>query len=398
MGFSSYKSFLLEAYPSAAGCLKGGAWAGAPVSPEPSALPRRIIKGMEKTVQALFRLKKDRDYLDFLFQENQAPAAAAGMRGHPQDSVLMGYDFHIDSKGVPRLIEVNTNAAGFLIANSLCRFQGLPYQKSLESLKESFQREWEKFQSSKKSAAAEAPKICLIDEKPLEQKMALEFFMYKDFFKSMGRAFSIIDSASLKRDQGGRLLTERGEAADFLYNRCADFYFKRHPDLARAFREKAACFSPHPLEYFLLSDKQRLCDWTAHQGRWPALQPIKGHLIPTEPLSPENRARAWADRKKLFFKARTGHGGKLAYRGKSLTKGKFEALCAAGAVFQEHIPPSVQKDAQGREWKMDFRAFVYEGKIQQLMARRYQGAVTNFREEGSGFAPVLEEQGPGPQL
>ena len=262
MGFSSYKDFLLESYPSTAGHLKKAAgesaWGGASAAPsKPVSLSPPAINGMEKTVQALFQLKRKRDYLDFLFRENSPPAAAAGMGERPQDSVLMGYDFHIDSQGLPRLIEVNTNASGFLIVNSLRQFQGLPFQKALDSLKKSFQREWEKFQAEKKGKIlAEPKKICLIDEKPLEQKMALEFFMYKDFFESMGWDFALCDSASLRRDQRGRLLTERGEEADFIYNRCTDFYFERHSDLARAFRKKPHASAPIPLNIIFCLTKK----------------------------------------------------------------------------------------------------------------------------------------------
>ena len=46
------------------------------------------------------------------------------------------------------------------------------------------------------------------------------------------------------------------------------------------------------------------------------------------------------------------------------------------------------KILKGTEWKTDFRAYVYENKIQQLTARCYQGQLTNFRQEGSGFACV----------
>ncbi len=386
---ASYKEFLCKTYPSAAGLLREGAWGGAPISPEPALLSSKALKGMQKTVRALFQLKSCGDYLDFLFLERTPPDIVSSLRGHPQDSVLMGYDFHIDSQGLPRLIEVNTNASGFLIVNSLRQFQGLPFQEALDSLKESFRREWIKFQKAAGGGGPEKPRLRLIDESPLEQKMALEFFMYKDLFQSMGWDFEICGSNSLKISQK-KLLTERGARADFIYNRCADFYFKRHPVLARAFREQLACFSPHPLEYYLLSDKKRLCAWHAQKNRWPVLESARRHLIPTEALTPENRERAWAERKKLFFKASGLHGGKMAYRGKSLTKGKFEALCAEGAVFQEHIPPSSRRDSRGIEWKEDFRAFAHEGRIQQLMARRWRGAITNFREEGSGFAAVRE--------
>jgi hypothetical protein len=38
---------------------------------------------------------------------------------------------------------------------------------------------------------------------------------------------------------------------------------------------------------------------------------------------------------------------------------------------------------------MDIRAYVYNGEIQLLAARLYQGQTTNFRTQGGGFAPVF---------
>jgi len=38
--------------------------------------------------------------------------------------------------------------------------------------------------------------------------------------------------------------------------------------------------------------------------------------------------------------------------------------------------------------KSDVRCYVYDGKIQLVAARLYQGQTTNFRTPGGGFAPV----------
>ena len=83
-----------------------------------------------------------------------------------------------------------------------------------------------------------------------------------------------------------------------------------------------------------------------------------------------------------------GHGGKSAYRGKSLTRGKFKQLLESSVLFQDYIPPSVFRDSSDQEWKFDLRAYAYGGRIQQIAARCYKGQVTNFREEGGGFAAV----------
>jgi hypothetical protein len=37
---------------------------------------------------------------------------------------------------------------------------------------------------------------------------------------------------------------------------------------------------------------------------------------------------------------------------------------------------------------VDVRNYVYAGRVQQRIARLYQGQTTNFRTRGGGFAPV----------
>ena len=41
--------------------------------------------------------------------------------------------------------------------------------------------------------------------------------------------------------------------------------------------------------------------------------------------------------------------------------------------------------------KLDVRCYVYDGAVQLVASRLYQGQTTNFRTEGGGFAPVFTE-------
>jgi hypothetical protein len=43
--------------------------------------------------------------------------------------------------------------------------------------------------------------------------------------------------------------------------------------------------------------------------------------------------------------------------------------------------------------KFDLRNYVYDGTVQWVAARLYQGQTTNFRTPGGGFAPVFSEPG-----
>ena len=416
-----------------------------PFYSDPVELPFSALSNLQSLIKSLFQLKQQKSYQASL-PPPPHPAIQEPLR---QDSVLMGYDFHL-SKLRPRLIEVNTNASGFLLNYSRAYFEGLipSDEDPLRSLQSSFEsewrkfKEWQKFKQSKEENRAESragdrtgdrgsdrgwdreknrgwgreknreenrgenrrgveellsflpppKKTVLIDEKPFQQPMLLEFFMFKDFFQQMGwPSFEICDSSSLKTDDRGFLFTEKGEQVDFVYNRTTDFYFERHPHLLKAFRLASSAISPQPREYWLLADKCRLCDWSGSST--PELKErLKGQefILPfSTPLNETNREEFWKNRKKYFFKIPRGYGGKQVYRGAGLTRKTFERMCASMGIVQEYIPPSKLEFKDGKPWKIDFRAYVYEDKIQQLCARAYRGQVTNFKEEGSGFAPVL---------
>ncbi len=415
MDILAYKHFLKREYPSAYEFLQ--TCSIKPVFfPEPVVLPLEAYQRISQVAQSLFQLKSKKDYPKSL----SAIAPATAFKEQSQSSVLMAYDFHI-VEGEPKLIEVNTNGSGFLLVNSLYQFKNRPYKEAKESLRRAFQSEWAKFNEDSRSITEERParekspalkavpeskkakagqplktggkilpprKVILIDEDPLNQKMALEFFMYKDFFQSLNWPFEICDSRSLKADDKGRLYTAKGERVDFIYNRSVDFYFENHPLLAAAYLKGACAVSPNPREYYLLSDKDRLCEWAGQRNTAPELEPIRRHIPFSEILNFQNKDRAWANRKKYFFKIRQGHGGKAVYKGASLTRKKFDELVHLKSLIQEFIPPSRTLDSQGNEWKTDFRAYAYEDQIQQFTARCYKGQVTNFREENSGFAVV----------
>ena len=277
----------------------------------------------------------------------------------------------------PYLIEINTNASGFLLTNSFYQFKNKSYESALESLYQSFLSEW------KKSGRSEDfKKIILLDEKPMEQKMALEFFMFKDFFKKRGVDLKIKDPGDLKYE-GGFLFCDK-EKVDFIYNRTTDFYFKKYSHLEKSYLEGSCVFSPHPRDYFLLADKTRLYDFYKDEG----LKDIRGCLLETGFVKKERKDFLWKNRKKYFFKPLKSYGGKRVYNGSSISRKKFEELFEDEFLYQQTMKPSITLDSRGEEWKVDYRLYVYEDQVQQICARCYQGQISNFQAPGSGFALV----------
>ena len=386
MNLDAYKTFLKKYYPQAYQFLTQKQ------KPllffnESIKLPENIYKQIEKTIQTLYRLRNNKNYQKNLFSSDLNLEVSfnnltkfnntKNLKSH---SILMSYDFHLQSN-TAKLIEINTNASAFLLVNSFYQIKKLNYTNALEKLKNSFQKEWNIFNNK-----LEKPKkIVLIDQEPLQQKMSLEFFMYKDFFKSMGWDMEILDSKQLKIDDKYQLYTPKGDKIDFIYNRLTDFYFANHPMLVKAYQENTCLILPQPIDYLLLADKNRMVDWPKYKTE---LKEIKNNLLEVKLLNSDNKQELWQNKKKYFFKICQGHGGQMAYKGASLSHKKFEELFQYNSLAQEYVAPSKIKDSKLQEWKIDLRAYVYKDQIQQLAGRVYQGQLTNFKTQGSGFSTV----------
>ncbi|MBC6415823.1 MAG: hypothetical protein GDA46_05470 [Bdellovibrionales bacterium] len=345
-----------------------------PFSKKTIPLKKTHFKAIKQVVEKIYQLKTEAPYQKKILNHLDPISQSQ------QDSMLMGYDFHINEDTV-KLIEVNTNASAFLLANFLYQSSNENFEDSLKALKNSFFWEWKKFKPHKKT-----PKIVLIDEQIKTQKMLIEFFMYKDFFKSMGWDLDILDSHDILIDEKNFLYTTKKERIDFIYNRSTDFYFNKHPHLAKAYKHQTCLILPQPRDYALLADKKRQIDWT--QQTFPQIQSIQKYLLKTKSLTKENNTLFWKNRKNYFFKISQGYSGKLVYRGSSVTRKKWEQLLKNKSLAQEYFPPSYLIDSSKQKWKIDIRAYAYKNQIQQLIARIYQGQLTNFKVKGSGFAKI----------
>ena len=109
-------------------------------------------------------------------------------------------------------------------------------------------------------------------------------------------------------------------------------------------------------------------------------------------LQPDMEETLWAERKDLFFKPNSGYGSRGAYRGGNLTKRVYAEILQGDYVAQKLAPPGERAvcvhDAEPTLLKYDVRCYVYDGQIQLVAARLYQGQTTNFRTPGGGFALV----------
>ncbi len=323
----------------------------------------------------------------------------------PARGVFLGFDFHIGARG-PQLIEINTNAGGALLSAAVRSAQleccpevnqylrEAPDAEAIgHSIQEMFSEEW-------RLARGDAPlkTIAIVDDEPETQYLYPEFRMFERSFASRGWSAVIADARALTFEDG-RLLAG-GLPIDLVYNRCTDFYLESpaHAALAQAYLSGAAVITPHPRAHALYASKRNLALLTDREfmiGAGASTEDVKillEHVPPTRILHGAGEEAWWADRKRWFFKPMDGFGSRGSYRGDKLTRRVFGELLRGRYVAQEFSPPGERRGRVGdvtQTFKVDIRNYVYAGRVQQRIARLYQGQTTNFRTAGGGFAPVF---------
>tara|TARA_B110001454_G_scaffold219182_2_gene250944 strand:- start:11618 stop:12781 length:1164 start_codon:yes stop_codon:yes gene_type:complete len=349
--------------------------------PNPVELPKALITEFQNTIKAFYTLRNDPMYIhNYESELNRLQLKDPGNK-----SLFMSYDFHLSWEGKPKLIEINTNAAFLTLGYYLYQAHGLDTGLDFknEDLKDLFLQEL-KLQNKQPSK----PHVLIVDEKPHEQKMFLEFLIVQELLQSFGWQCSIADVADYAKYK-----------VDIVYNRYTDFYLSSTEAQAmrRDFLNRTTCFSPNPFEYFMLADKQRMIDWSS-DSFWESLnfptdqvERIRNVLPKTLSFKPELKEEIWSQRKHLFFKPKNSFGSKQSYKGASVSKKVFEEVANEQFLAQELIPaPEVaMKTPDGdQNFKFDLRCYAYQDQLQLVIARVYQGQVTNLKTKWGGFSPV----------
>jgi hypothetical protein len=309
--------------------------------------------------------------------------------------VFYGYDFHLNSGGA-HLIEINTNAGGAFLNALLIDSQrdasgsdkvwtDVDLPKSFIAM---FRHEWQ-------LARGDAPlnTIAIVDELPTTQYLYPEFLLAKSLFERAGFEVFIVAPAELQARDDGLYVDDC--KIDLIYNRLTDFSLQQFPHLLAAYENNHTLFTPNPAHYQRYADKRKLVELSDAdflQANGIAQTHINALLrgIPqTKLVRAEDAEVWWAERKQWFFKPVNGYGSKGAYRGDKLTKRVFEDIMQADYVAQRQALPgeiAVPQNDTAITLKYDVRCYVYDGHIQLVAARLYQGQTTNFRTTGGGFA------------
>ncbi|MCB0362294.1 MAG: hypothetical protein KDD35_06215 [Bdellovibrionales bacterium] len=370
------------------------------VSPFVIEMSRQSFEVAQMFIRAIFTLTRTDKYKELIAVDQEE------IFFHPplNNSVLMAYDFHVTPKGLA-LIEINTNAAMYLVSDLLSEHHRLSHftsERPLELLKDSFLREYRLFSQNPDGTPQ---KVVITDENIRHQKRFVEFLMFQDLFKRWGWNPEIIEFQDLRLDVGSKaLLTPSGHKIDLLYNRYCDFYLSRPESkhLREAYLNNWCCFTPNPFEYLLLADKKRMTEigFKVSKSLFPHNLPlidwdvIESTLLPTREMSSfESTEEIWKNRKKYVFKPQNQYGGKSVYRGDGMTHSVFERALKENFLLQEFFPapqPSfVDPSFESNGWKYDLRIYAYRDEIQNMVARLYKGQLTNFAQLYGGFASLV---------
>jgi hypothetical protein len=344
------------------------------LSPFQIELPRSVLQQAQKFVSAAFEMRESQVYQDRLAPEVQQ----RGLQDPGNKSICMSYDFHLDSEENLKLIEVNTNASFLALGHEMYKMRGLPLPVSdfaMEELKSNIENE---IRLQRKNVRHPF-RIAIVDEQPDEQRLFIEFLIYQSYFEKWGWKSQIADY-------------REHLDMDFIYNRFTDFYLTGEDSgtLRKQFLNRDVCLSPNPYEYLMLADKQRMIDW------WGSLKDLAkdlhANLPQAQDLTPENADEIWKDRKKYFLKPKRAFGSKQSYKGASISHKAFLEVVNQDLIAQEYCAAPERKfqtpDGE-QSFKFDLRFYAYQGRVQIVVARLYQGQVTNLRTPYGGFAPVL---------
>jgi hypothetical protein len=294
---------------------------------------------------------------------------------------FLGFDFHLTPAG-PQLIEINTNAGGAMLAAR---------QAGDQAAETAFLAMFEA------EAGVPLRAVAIVDEAPESQYLYPEFLLFKSLFERHGVQAAICAPEDLMLCHGG--LWHEETRLDLVYNRLTDFALDQPQATAlrQAYLDGSAAVTPHPRAHALYADKRNLAvlcngDLMSSLGADETTRATLVRSIPhTEVVIPANADELWSRRRSLFFKPAGGFGSRAAYRGDKMTRRVFDEVLTGNYVAQALVPPStVAVLAAGEmiDLKADLRCYAYDGRIQFVAARLWQGQTTNFRTPGGGFARV----------
>ncbi|MDD2700669.1 MAG: hypothetical protein PHH36_05460 [Sideroxydans sp.] len=337
------------------------------------------------------QLRQMQDVIEAAEQALGAPESNAPL------GVFYGYDFHLNAEGA-HLIEINTNAGGALLnallidSQQTAHLYGEPVGDTdlQQAFIAMFRNEWRLARGDESLQT-----VAIVDEQPESQYLYPEFLLAQRMFERAGIAAFIVDPAQMEARDDGLYCADR--RIDLIYNRLTDFTLTRFSHLREAWARQQVLLTPGPAHHAKYADKRKLAWLTDADALRAAgvtdenIRVLQNGIPQTQIVRAEEVQHWWSVRKDWFFKPVSGYGSKGTYRGDKMTKRVFEEVMQGDYIAQRMAAPGERKvclEEGAVSLKYDVRCYVYDGHVQMIAARLYQGQTTNFRTSGGGFALV----------
>lgn len=379
---NKFKQHLLTKWPSLSAFNLDELISEQLLSPFIIELPKSVLSQIQEAAKSYNALRENSNYI----QHHQSTLDQMGLQDPGNKAIMTSFDFHFTEAQELKLIEVNTNAA--FLALGLEMYEIRKVAQPIDFTESEIIKMIETEMSLQGKTVPDNFQILIADEAPEKQRLFIEFLVFNEIFKKQGWNSSILDSSNLP------------SKFDFLYNRHTDFLFQepKHELLKKLWINRQVCVSPNPFDYHLLADKQRMIEWT-QPGFLSSLGLPDEDITAILKYTPWcldfetcSREEIWGQRKKIFIKPKRAFGSKQSYKGASISRRVFDELPNHDFLAQEYIPAGekVFETPEGQQsYKYDLRCYSYRGEIQSVVARIYQGQVTNLRTIHGGFAPVI---------
>ena len=365
------------------------------LSPFTATIKYSDLVGMVRSARLLTRLVESAPYRQYIAGQEQAVTQFDPGYG----SVFICYDFHLSADG-PKLIEINTNAGGGLLALlAHLPAEDLAAIKGPEALQQNicdaFLATYRAFSGNPHSRPAN---IYIFDQQPESEFLYQEMQAFAHLLNNYGISTQVVGTTQLSYQADGVYVGD--DKVDMLYMRYCDFYLDdpAMEGLKRCYLERQVCLSPNPFDYALLSDKRRLTQFSdknflAEMGLSERdCNRLLNYVPEAHVLAEVDPEEIWGSRKKWVMKPVKGFGSQDIYFGKKISRTRFSSLNKDDTLLQELVPPSTVTIPEQDEMKADFRLFAFRDQVFGLAARLYRGRLTNMQTAGGGFAVVKVER------
>lgn len=319
---------------------------------------------MGRAALEICSLYDDRDYLEHTSSFVPEVRFLEGRSHYPL--WMIGVDFHVAEDG-PKLIEVNSNAGGY-VTSALWAHKNNAY-----NLKEKLSRfVLSLFETYQQWNSSQPNSVQIVDDDPFGQFTYYDMKLSQELFRHFG-VISQIDDVSKASDQ-----------FDIIYNRSCDFLFARSESkrLRDIFISGQSFVFPNPYAFSLLSDKRVLVALNSFSelGKYKNLNRV---LLPCKLI--RDFSNEQMSRRGWVFKPAQEYAGTGVFRGKKISRVKYEEILNKDYVAQKEARPGTV-DYEGETYKYDVRVFATPSEVLDISVRAYTGRLTNFRSENGGYA------------